>query len=96
MGRTDNLQDTLHKLLTYEAKTEKAIKKILGKSFTFYDLALYVCGAVAGLALGNVPRTRSAGGPIVAIFTTGLLIHRFLIDSWNQLDYSSDSTVRIQ
>eukprot|EP00210_Caulerpa_lentillifera_P004362 g4160.t1 len=92
MGRTNNLQDTLHKLLTYEAKTEKAIKKILGKSFTFYDLALYLCGAVAGLALGNVPRTRLAGGPIVAVFTTGLLVHRFLIDSWNHLDSSLDAT----
>lgn len=83
MSRSNDLQDTLIKLLDYEAKTEKAIRQVLGRSFRVYDLAVYIIGMVVGLALGNVRKTHSAGGPVFAVFCVGLLIHRFLSDTWN-------------
>ena len=85
MSRSNDLQDTLIKLLDYEAKTEKAIRQVLGRSFRVYDLAVYVIGMVAGLALGNVKKTHSAGGPVFAVFCVGLLFHRFLSDTWNHI-----------
>jgi len=85
MSRSNDLQDTLIKLLDYEAKTEKAIRQVLGRSFRVYDLAVYIIGMVVGLALGNVKKTHGAGGPVFAVFCVGLLIHRFLSDTWNHV-----------
>jgi len=87
MSRSNELQQTLIKLLDYEAKTEKAIRQVLGKSFRFYDLLLYFVGMVVGLCLGNMKKTQSAGWPVFTIFLAGLLVHRFLCDTWNQISH---------
>ena len=95
MSRSNDLQGTLVKLLDYEAKTEKAIRQVLGRSFKFYDLAVYIIGMVVGLSLGNVRKTHAAGGPVFAVFCAGLLIHRFLCDTWNHVSFLDSDVGRL-
>ena len=80
----------------YQRRSDAALIKLLGRSYTLEDAAFYGAGVVAAVAAGASKVTSGARLPVIALLSVNVIAERMLLDKFHLwLDVDSRGEVMV-
>lgn len=94
--KSEKIETTIEGLVRIEEKSEKALKKLMGKTTRIKDILFYVLGLGMAFLIGNIKMTENAAIPLFLIFTIGFVFQRLILDlSHNYLRYGDNGDEQV-
>lgn len=93
---SQGLRSAVDAVAEYQRRSDAALIKLLGRSYTLEDAAFYAVGAVAALAAGASRATQGVRLPLLALLGASLVGERLLLDRlhpWLDVDASGNIVV---
>lgn len=77
------LKTAVDAVAMYQQRSDAALTRLLGRSYSLEDAAFYGAGALAGLSTGVTRATQPARFPILALFAASLVAERAAVDRFH-------------